>query len=61
MSILDAKCHSKIDFLHSHPKFFPPNLGEVNDEHGKSFHQAITEMESNYQGKWNPSMMGEFC
>ena len=49
----------KIQFLHSHLKFFPPNLGAVSDEHGKIFHQDITKMESNYQGKWNPGMMGE--
>ena len=51
----------KIDFLHSHPNFFPPNLGAVSDEHGKRFHQDIRKMESNYQGKWNPGMMGDFC
>ena len=51
----------KIHFLHSHLNFFPPNLGTVSDEHGERFHQDITNMESNYQGKWNPGMMGDFC
>ena len=51
----------KIHFLHSHLNFFPPNLGAVSDEHGERFHQVITKMESNYQGKWNPGMMGDFC
>ena len=51
----------KIHFLHSHLNFFPPNLGTVSDEHGEIFHQDITKMESNYQGKWNPGMMGDFC
>ena len=51
----------KIHFLHSHLKFFPPNLEAVNDEHGERFHQDISKMESNYQGKWNPGMMGDFC
>ena len=51
----------KIHFLHSHLNFFPPNLGAVSDEHGERFHQDITKMESNYQGKWNPGMMGDFC
>ena len=50
----------KIHFLHSHLNFFPPNLGTVSDEHGERFHQDITKMESNYQGKWNPGMMGDF-
>ena len=51
----------KINFLHSHLNFFPPNLGAVSDEHGERFHQDITKMKSNYQGKWNPGMMGDFC
>ena len=51
----------KIHFLHSHLNFIPPNLGAVSDEHGERFHQDITKMESNYQGKWNPGMMGDFC
>ena len=51
----------KIHFLHSHLNFFPPNLGTVSDEHGERFHQDIMKMESNYQGKWNPGMMGDFC
>ena len=40
---------------------FPPNLGAVSDEHGERFHQDITKMENKYQGKWNPSKMGDFC
>ena len=51
----------KIHFLHSYLNFFPPNLGAVSDEHGERFHQDITKMECNYQGKWNPGMMGDFC
>ena len=51
----------KIPFLHSHLNFFPPNLGEMSDEYGERFHQDITKMESNYQCKWNPGMMGDFC
>ena len=51
----------KIHFLHSHLNFFPSNLGAVSDEHRERFHQDRTEMESNYQGKWNPGMMGDFC
>ena len=51
----------KIHFLHSHLNFFPPNLGVVRDEHGEKFYLDITKMESNYQGKWNPGMMGDFC
>ena len=49
-----------IHFLHSHLNFFPPNLGTVSDEHGERFYQDITLMESTYQGKWNPGIMGDF-
>ena len=52
---------TKIHFLHSHLNFFLPNLEAVSDEHGESFHQDITKMESNYQGKWNPGMIEDFC
>ena len=51
----------KIHFLHSYLNFFPPNLGAVSAEHGERFHQDITKMKSNYQSKWNLSMMGDFC
>ena len=27
----------KVHFLHSHLDFFPPNLGDVSDEHGERF------------------------
>lgn len=47
--------------IHSYFNFFPPNLAAASDEHGERFHQDITKMESNYQKKWNPSMMGDFC
>ena len=51
----------KIHFLHFHFNFFPSNLRAVGDEHGERFHQDITKMESNYQGKLNSGMMGDFC
>ena len=51
----------KIHFLHSHLNVFPPNFEAVSEEHGERFHQDITKMESHYQGKWNPGMMGDFC
>ena len=51
----------KIHFLYSHLNFFQPNLVAVSDEHGEIFHRDIMKMESNYKGKWNASMMGDFC
>ena len=58
---LGARMSLKMHFLHSHLDFFPPNLGEVSDEHGERFHQDIKVMESRYQGKFNPNMMGDYC
>ncbi|XP_053968164.1 uncharacterized protein LOC128869618 [Anastrepha ludens] len=51
----------KIHFLDSHLDFFPQNCGDVSDEHGERFHQDIKTMEKRYQGKWNPSMLADYC
>lgn len=51
----------KLHFLHSHLDFFPANLGDMSDEQGERFHQDILCMEKRYQGRWDPSMMGDFC
>jgi hypothetical protein len=51
----------KVHFLHSHLNFFPPNLGTVSDEQGERFHQDISVMETRYQGRFDPNMMGDFC
>ena len=58
---LGACMSLKIHFLHSHIDFFHSNLGAVSDEMGERFHQDISQMEANYQGKWNATMMGDFC
>ena len=51
----------KIHFLHSHLDFFPSNCGDLSDEHGERFHQDVAVMEKRYQGKWNPSMLADYC
>jgi len=51
----------KVHFLDSHLRFFPENLGAVNDKHGQQFHQEISTMEKRCQGKWSPSMLAGFC
>ena len=66
-TLLDAfhhmKCNMslKVHFLHSHLDFFPPNLGDVSDEHGERFHQDIATMEKRYQGRWTPTMLADYC
>ena len=58
---LGARMSLKIHFFHSHLDFFPENLGDVSNEHGERFHQDIAVMESRYQGRLSPNMMGDYC
>ncbi|GBM50899.1 hypothetical protein AVEN_54336-1 [Araneus ventricosus] len=51
----------KVHFLDSHLDYFPENLGAVSEEQGEIFHQDIKEMERRYQGKWNVSMIADYC
>lgn len=51
----------KLHFLHSHLDYFPENLGEVSEEQGERFHQDMKEMEHRYQGRWDMSMMADYC
>jgi hypothetical protein len=48
-------------FLDSHLDFSPQNLGNVSDEHGERFNQDISTMETHCQGRWNPSMLVDYC
>lgn len=59
--VLKCNMSLKIHLLHSHLDFFPSNVGNVSDEHGERFHQDIATMETRYQGKWNPSMLADYC
>lgn len=54
--LMSARMSLKMRILHSHLNFFPPNLGDVSDEHGERFHQDIKVME-----KFNQSTMAELC
>ncbi|GBN36173.1 hypothetical protein AVEN_170752-1 [Araneus ventricosus] len=51
----------KVHFLDSQLVYFPENLGEVSEEQGERFHQDIKEMKRRYQGKWNLSMIADYC
>jgi len=42
----------KLNFLHSQLEFiFPENMGAVSDEHGKRFHQDISQIDKRYNVK----------
>ena len=51
----------KVHFLNAHLGYFLQNLGEMSEEHGKRFHQDIKIIETRYQGRWNVSMMVDYC
>ena len=40
--------------------FFPEDLGKINDEHGKRFHQTIQTIEKRYQGRADERLMADF-
>jgi len=52
---------SENPLLESSLDFFTENLGAVSDEHGERFHQDITAMEKQYQGKWTSSILAGYC
>ncbi|GBM61960.1 hypothetical protein AVEN_60816-1 [Araneus ventricosus] len=59
--ILGCSISLKVHFLDSHLVYFSENLGAVSEEQGERFHQDIKEMERRYQGKWNVSMIADYC
>ncbi|GBN89803.1 hypothetical protein AVEN_41700-1 [Araneus ventricosus] len=59
--ILGCIMSLKVCFLDSHLDYFPENLGSDSEEQGVRFHQHTKEMERRYQGKWNVSMIADYC
>jgi len=57
----DASMSIKLHFLYSHLDRFPENLGDLSDEQGEQFHQDISEMEVRHQGRWDASMLADYC
>ncbi|KZC13154.1 hypothetical protein WN55_05775 [Dufourea novaeangliae] len=47
-------------FLHSQLDCFPQNLGDVSDKYGERFHQDISKMEKQYQGKNMAAMLADY-
>ena len=58
---LQCNMSVKAHFLHSHLDYFPENLGALSEEQGERFHQDIKVIEKRYQGKWNISMIADYC
>ena len=51
----------KVHFLHSHLEYFPENFGALSEEQGERFHQDIKIIEKRYQGRWNVTMIADYC
>ena len=51
----------KLHFLNIHLDQFPDNLGTVSAEKEERFHQDLNVMEERYQGRWDKSMMADYC
>ena len=58
---LSANMSIKLHFLHSHLSRFPENLGDLSDEQGERFHEDISDMEVRYQGRWDATMLTDYC
>jgi hypothetical protein len=61
LQILGCNMSLKLHFLHFHLDYFPENLGDLSEEQGERFHQDAKEMERRYQGRWDVSMMADYC
>ncbi|GBM46245.1 hypothetical protein AVEN_224811-1 [Araneus ventricosus] len=59
--ILGCSMSLKVHFLDLRLDYFPENLGAVSEEQGERFPQDIKEMERRYPGKWNVSMVADYC
>ena len=51
----------KLHFLHNHLDSFPENYGDYSEEQGEHFHQDVKVMEKRYQGRWDTSMLSDYC
>lgn len=56
-----CKMSLKVNFLHSHIKYFPENLGAYSEKQGERFHQDVRDIDRRYQGKWDVIMLADNC
>ena len=45
----------------SHLDQFPDNLGDHTDKQGERLHQNLKVMEDRYKGRWDISMLADYC
>ena len=51
----------KEHFFQSHLDYFSENLEKFSQGQGERFHQDLKAMEKRYKGKWNTSMIADYC
>lgn len=51
----------KLHFLHAQLHYFLQNLEKMSEDQGERFHHDIKKIERRYQGKWNTSMITDYC
>ena len=51
----------KVHFLHCYLEYFPENLGALSEKQVERFHRDIKVREKRYQGRWNVSMIADYC
>lgn len=56
-----CKMSLKVHFLNSHIDYFPENLGAYSEEQGERFHQDVRDIERRYQGRWDVTMLADYC
>lgn len=61
LRLMNINMSYKIHFLHAHLDRFAFNLGACSEEQGERFHQDIKSMEQRYQGRWDVTMMADYC
>ncbi|GBM83394.1 hypothetical protein AVEN_242129-1 [Araneus ventricosus] len=59
--VIGCNMSLKLHVLASHLNFFPQSLGTISDEHRERFHQDISMFEKRFSGRWNRSMLAEYC
>ena len=52
---------TKVHYLHSHLDHFSKKLGDLSAEQGEQFHQNVRVMEERYQGRWDATMLADYC
>ena len=58
---LGCNMNIKVHFLLNRLDQFPDNLGDHSDEQGERFHQDLKVMEDRHKGRWDISMLADYC